>query len=279
MERGCRAAVIVGKRTLQWVTVALFVVASFPAHAAAGDELEYGADIPSTDAPRTYQLLPFAASPRTTGKLVTGHFWGGYNGSTRGAVGEAVVDGRVTEVLSLRVGATSSDLWGRSTAMVGATLGVLREGRAPLDLSVGVVYQPQSIRGDGIVTGTVALGKTIGRLSSQASLGYGQDPEGDDGLSVASLGALFGFSDRIHGGLQGRTRAQLWSHDPKFVNLERPVLDFSAGPVLACSLGAFDVMAYGGVAGLMLKSPAYATAQQTKLQVGPMTMLGIGAAF
>jgi hypothetical protein len=125
----------------------------------------------------------------------------------------------------------------------------------------------------------VALGKTIGRLSSQASFGYGQDPEGDDGLGVASLGALFSFSERIHGGLQGRTRVQLWSQDKKFVNLEQPLLDFSGGPVLAYSLGSFDIMAYGGVAGLMLKSPADRTVQQTRLQVGPMTMLGLGGEF
>jgi hypothetical protein len=279
MESCRRFVVAMGIRTIQLISLTLFVAASRPAGATDTEDDGHDAQVLPADTARTYELLPFAATPRTTAQLVTGHLWGGYDGSTHEAIGEAVVDGRVTQFLALRVGATSSDLWGRSTAVLGASVGVLREGRAPLDLGVGVVYQPQSIRGDGIVTGTVALGKTIGRLSSQASLGYGQDPEGDDGLGVASLGAVFSFSDRIHGGFQGRTRAQLWSGDPKFVNLERPVLDFSAGPVLACSLGAFDVMAYGGVAGLMLKSPADATVHQTKLQMGPMTMLGIGAAF
>ena len=83
-------------------------------------------------------------------QVVTGHFWGGYDGGARGAVGEAVVDGRIPRFVALRVGATSSDLWGHSTAILGARLGLLREGTAPLDLGVGVFYQPQSIRGDGI---------------------------------------------------------------------------------------------------------------------------------
>src|SRR5690242_12245491 len=108
MEWYRRAGVIAGRRTIKVVTATLFVMASVTAKAAADDENDRGADIPVADAARTYQFLPFGASPRTTAQLATGHFWGGYNGSTHGPVGEALVDGRVTELLALRVGATSS---------------------------------------------------------------------------------------------------------------------------------------------------------------------------
>src|SRR4051812_4003573 len=173
---------------LQVVAVSLVAATSVRAGATSsprsGNESEGESDESADAAPadetskldaartaRAYTLMPFATSPRVGDQVVTGHVWGGYDGGSRGAGGEAVVDGRVSRSLALRVGATSSDLWGRSTAMLGARLGLLREGGAPLDLGVGVVYQPQSIRGDGIVTATVSLGKTIGRLSSQASFG------------------------------------------------------------------------------------------------------------
>jgi hypothetical protein len=240
---------------------------------APGDQ---GAELADRRAARAYGLLPFALPPRLGDQLVTSHFWAGYEGGPRGAVGEAVVDGTITPYLALRVGASSSDLWGRPTAMLGARLRILREGAAPLDLGVGVVYQPQSIRGDGIVTGIVSLGKTVGRLSSQATFGYGQDPEGDDGLGVASLGGVFSVSERVHVGIQGRARAQLWSTDRKFANLEQPLMDFSVGPLFAYSLGAFDVMVHGGVAGLMLRAPPEIGGERARLQLGPVALLGLG---
>jgi hypothetical protein len=177
------------------------------------------------------------------------------------------------------VGATSSDLWGRSTAILGARLGILREGTAPLDLAVGAVYQPQSIRGDGIITATVSLGKKIGRLSSQATFGYGQDPEADDGQGMTSLGAVFRVGERAHVGIQSRARVQLWTTDQKFVNLEQPMMDFTAGPLLAYSVGPFDLIAHGGIAGLMLEAPPGAVGERTRLQLGPLVMLGVGAAL
>ena len=228
-------------------------------------------------AARAYGVIPFGVSPRAADQAVTGHFWGGYDGGARGPVGEAVIDGRVSRLLSLTVGASSSDLSGRSTAILGARLGLLRDGAAPFDLGVGLFFQPQSIRGDGLVTGTVSLGKTVGRLSSQATFGYGQDPEGDDGLGVTSLGGVFRVTERVQAGLASRARVQLWSNDRKFSMLEQPVMDFTAGPLLAYSLGCFDIIAQGGLAGLMLKMPPDAIGDHTRFQLGPLVMLGVGA--
>src|SRR4029077_9352084 len=115
--------------------------------------------------------------------------------------------------------------------------------------------------------------------SSQASFGYGQDPEGDDGLGVTSLGGTFRVTERVNAGLQSRARVQLWSADKKFANLDQPVMDFTVGPLLAYSLGPFDVIAHGGIAGLMLKAPPEAPGERTRLQLGPLLMLGIGAAL
>ncbi len=227
-------------------------------------------------AARAYGLMPFALSPRVADQQVTAHFWGGYDGGSRAPVGEAVVDGRITSFLALHVGGRSSDLWGRPTAILGARLGILRQDAAPLDLGVAVLYQPQSIRGDGIVTATVSLGKTVGRLSSQASFGYGQDPEADDGLGVTSLGGVFNVSERVHVGVDGRARIRLWSTDRKFESLEQPLMDFAAGPLLAYSLGAFDIVAHGGIAGLMLQAPPRAAGEPTRIELGPLLMLGVG---
>jgi len=271
------------KLAFQVVAVSLAFVTSVRAETASNNEADVAPadEAAPPDAGRTaraYGLLPFSVSPRVGDQLVTGHFWGGYYGGSRQAVGEAVVDGRITRFLALRAGASTSDLWGRPTAILGAGLGILREGAAaPLDLGVGVVYQPQSVRGDGIVTATVSLGKQIGRLSSQASFGYGQDPEGDDGLGVTSLGAVLRLTERVQAGLQSRARLQLWSADRKFEHLEQPMMDFSAGPLLAYSLGPFDIMAQGGIAGLMLKAPPEVAGERTRLQLGPVVMFGFGA--
>jgi hypothetical protein len=269
---------------LQLVALSLSVVASARADAASNEGEGQQEDVAAVDeadtaearrTARAYDMLPSGVSPRVGEHLVTGHFWGGYDGGARGAVGEATVDGRITRFLAIRVGGSSSDLYGRPTATLGARVGILREGTAPVDLSVGVFYQPQSIRGDGNVIATGSLGKTIGRLSSQATIGYGQDPEADDGLALASLGAVLRMGERFHAGLHGRMRTQLWSTDKKFVNLEQPMLDFCAGPLLAYSMGAFDIMAQGGIAGLLVKPPEIGV-ERTSLRFGPMLMFGVG---
>jgi hypothetical protein len=127
--------------------------------------------------------------------------------------------------------------------------------------------------------GTLSLGKKIGPVSSFATLGYGQDGEGDDHMGSASLGAVYGVSERLHLGIDSRARFQLVSSDKKFDFLTEPAVDFGAGPLLAYALGAFDFTAQGGVGGLMLKGPKDARGERTTLQLGPMVLLGIGAAL
>ena len=56
-------------------------------------------------------------------------------------------------------------------------------------------------------------------------------------------------------------------------------MDFSAGPLLAYALGPFDIIAHGGIAGLMLKAPPDGAGDRTRLQLGPLVMLGVGAAL
>jgi hypothetical protein len=240
------------------------------------------AQAPSHDADpteRAYGLLPDSVSPRVGDQVVTGHFWGGYDGGARRPVGDAVVDGRLSRWLALRAGASSSDLWGRPTATLGVRLGILRDGAAPFDLGVGVFYLPASIRGDGLVLGVLSFGKTFGRLSSQAMFGYGQDPEGDDGFGVTSLGGTYKLTERVHIGVASRARFQLWSADSKFSSLDQPVMDLSAGPLVGYSIGRFDIIAQGGIAGLMLRSPPETTGERTSLQLGPLMMLGVSAAL
>jgi hypothetical protein len=228
---------------------------------------------------RAYDDLPSSVSPVIGDRAVTGHFWGGYDGGSREGVGEAVVDGRLTRWLALRVGASSSDLWGRPSASIGARVGILRDGEAPLDLGVGAFYQPTSIRGDGLLIATVSLGKRIGRLQSQLTFGYGQDPEGDDGVGMSSLGGTYRVTEHFNAGLQSWGRFQLWSEDKKFTNLEQPLADFSAGPLVAYSLGHFDLIAQAGLAGLLVKAPPETIGERMKLELGPMAMLGVGAAL
>lgn len=247
----------------------------------AGEDLEPAGEAAKVDAARIARqsrLLPLTLSPRVGDELVTGHVWGGYDGGLRSAVGEAVVEGKLTPLLVLRLGASSYDLWGRRTAIFGARVGLLRQETAPFDLGVGLVYQPQSIRGDGLVTGTVSFGRKIGRLSSLASVGYGQDPEGDDRMASASLGAVVDLSRRVHLGLDSRVRL-FRSNDRKFDALAEPTVDFCAGPLLAYSIGAFDIIAHGGLAGLRLAPPRATSGESAALRVGPLALLSFAAAL
>jgi len=93
---------------------------------------------------------------------------------------------------------------------------------------------------------------------------------------VTSLGAVFNVSERVHVGVDGRARIRLWSTDRKFESLEQPLMDFAAGPLLAYSLGAFDIEAHGGIAGLMLQAPPRAAGEPTRIELGPLLMLGVG---
>ena len=207
---------------------------------------------------------------------VTGHVWGGYDGGQRGAVGEAVVDGKVSRSLALRV-----------DALIRISGGARRRCSAPgsgfcaraalLDLGVGVVYQPQSIRGDGIVTATVSLGKTIGvprgPLGCRPGSRRGRRPRGDVGRRGLQ-------SQRAHSPRARRSGAgSAVVHQQEFASLEQPIVDFTAGPLLAYALRQFDIIAYGGIASLMLKAPPELAGNGARLQLGPLAMLGVGAAL
>jgi hypothetical protein len=232
----------------------------------------------AAEATRESRMLPFTISPRVSDKLVTGRFLGGYDGGHREAVGEAIAEGRITRFLAVRAGASSSDLWGHASATFGIQFGILREETAPLDLGLAVLYHPQSIRGDGLVSAALLLGKKIGPVSTFGTLGYGQDPEGDDFMGWATLGAMYALSGRFRVGLDNRVRFQLGSDDEKFKGVVQPTMDFCTGPLLAYSLGPFDVTAQGGIAGLVLESPETQQAGERSVgRLGPLALLGLAA--
>jgi hypothetical protein len=242
------------------------------------DQLEPPAPAPDPkQTTRESTILPFGMSPRVSEGPAVGHVTGGYDGGHRTAVADSIAEANVTRYLAIRAGVSSNDLWGRTTGLFGLKLGLLRQEKAPIDLALGVFYQPQAIQGDGQILSTLSLGRTFDSVSPFLTLGYGRDPEGDDQMGLTSLGAVVRVSDRFHLAIDSRARFQLASTDAKFANITKPVLDFVVGPLVAYSLGPFDFTAQGGLSGLAVQTPADARTAHNSLTLGPLALLGVGA--
>jgi hypothetical protein len=58
-------------------------------------------------------------------------------------------------------------------------------------------------------------------------------------------------------------------------------MDFSVGPLLAYSLGPLDIIAQGGLTGLILRAPPAPDlgAEHTRFQLGPLVLVGVGVAL
>jgi hypothetical protein len=190
-------------------------------------------------------FLPFtlAASSRPTFGVVNS----GYDGARKVVLYQAMADAHVVAGLSVRAGYSSHDLSGQPSALLGGRYQLLNQASHGLDLGVGLFYAPHDVEGEGLVKGSVALHRRLGKLALFTTFGYGQDPEGDDHRAEASVASLYVVVPAFFVGVDARARALVFSSDEKHDGVTEPVFDVAAGPLAQYLVGP---VALSGQAGL-----------------------------
>jgi hypothetical protein len=249
------------------------------ANAAASDEAEHSPPAPTDGAgagraASKGAFLPYTVAPSTD--VTYAAMGSGYNGARRAAIYEVAADAHVVGGLSVRAGYSSHDLWGHSSAMVGGRYQILRRERHWLDLSAGLFYLPQDINGEGLVMGSLLLGRNIGRLELFGSLSYGQDPEGDDHDAQVTVAGLYPLLPAVLVGIDARARGLVFSSDSKHQGLSEPVLDVAAGPLAHYVLGPFTLTGHLGMSGLAIEGPRGSVHDKKEMRYGVIGLLEAG---
>jgi hypothetical protein len=218
-------------------------------------------------------FLPFTVAPATGATM--GTLTSGYDDARKVVLYQALADAHVVGGLSLRAGYSSNDLAGQPSALVGARFHLLTQERYGLDFGVGLFYEPHDIEGEGLVRGTLALGRRFGELALFGTAGYGQDPEGDDHRAELSAAMLYTIVPAFYVGFDGRARALVFSSDEKHDGLSEPVLDFSAGPLAQFLVGPVALSGQFGVSAVRYATHGMVP-RSSETRLGPMALVGAG---
>jgi hypothetical protein len=248
--------------------------ASVPTDSATEEPAQAPSNAPPASAAAAEgAFLPFTspASSRPTFGTVNS----GYDGARKVVLYEALADAHVVGGLSVRAGYSSHDLAGQPSALLGARYQLLSQARYGLDLGVGLFYEPHDIEGEGLVRGSVALSRTLGKLALFGAVGYGQDPEGDDHRADLSIASLYAVVPAFHVGVDARARALVFSSDPKHDGLTEPVLDLAAGPFAQFLVGPVALTGQIGLSAVSFETHG-ATRPTSEMRVGPIALLGAG---
>jgi hypothetical protein len=242
------------------------------------------ADVPTTEPHRAGAghaapagaFLPFTIGASTDAKY--GKVLSGYDGGRRAVVYEGAADAHVAGGLSVRAGYASHDLSGHASGLLGARYQLLSQNHQGVDLGLGLFYLPQGIDGEGLVRGSLFLGRDVGKVGLFGSISYGQDPEGDDHHLELSLGSLLPLSPAVLVGADARARA-LVSSDKKRDQLTEPVFDLALGPVAHYVLGPVVLTGEAGMSALALRGPRASIRSTTETQFGVLGLFSAGFAL
>lgn len=198
-------------------------------------------------------FLPFTVGVSTDATY--GRVDSGYDGARKAFVYGAIADAHVVGGLAIRAGYSSSDLSGHASALLGGRFQLLSQERQAVDMAAGLFYLPQDIEGEGLVKATLFLGRNVGQARLFANLGYGQDPEGDDGQGEVSMGFLLPSAPALLLGFDARGRARVFSTDEKHNGSYEPILDVLAGPVAHYVLGPLVLTGHTGWSSVVIRGP------------------------
>jgi hypothetical protein len=221
-------------------------------------------------------FLPFTIGASTDATY--GKFLSGYDGSRRAFVYEGAADARVGGGLSVRAGYSSTDLSGHASALLGARLQLLSQRRQGCDMGVGLFYLPQGIDGEGLVRGSLFVGREIDRVTLLGSVSYGQDPEGDDHHAELSVASLYRAAPELLLGADMRARGLVFSSDEKHDGVTEPVFDLALGPVAHYVLGPVVLTSEVGASALAMR--AHGSVQPaTEMKYGLLSLFSAGFAL
>src|SRR5262245_34204990 len=181
------------------------------------------------------RFLPGAVDADVGAALGTGLGWAGYDGATRTPMVGAMADVRLGARFVIGAGATYAARDSNDSAELRPSVFVryqiLDQAHDRIDLGAAIAYrQDRFASEEGLIQGTLSLGMHGDTGALLASLGYGQDGEGDDHVGDTRLVALRHVIGTLHLGVDGHVQWLLDSSDPNRVLHGTPSLELTVAP-------------------------------------------------
>jgi hypothetical protein len=199
--------------------------------------------------------------------------WGGYDGAARAPVFSASTEVRLVRRVSLMAGVTYATAYAASTDLrphIGARVQFLEQPSSGVDATAAFVFrQDRFTSEDGLLQGSIAVGRSFGETSAVLNVVYGQDGEGDDHEGEVRVACTRHVGGGLHGGIEGRYMHSIDSTDPKRAMLGTPSMEALVGPMVAYTAGSWAVVGEVGVA----------SRQSSRVETGVTALAGVGASF
>ena len=224
-------------------------------------------------------LSPFSTPALIAASRANAQSYVGYDAATSAARAHAVVEGRLTSFLAMRLEFEHGPATGTQDRLsVGARVGILTQRQYGIDFGAGLFYQPKDFRSEGDVVGGLMLARHFDRLGLFGSTLVGSDPEGDDQLLELRLGSLYAANSWLTVGVDARSRMN-FSQDQKRFRTPSVDWEIQAAPTAIFCLGQWSLMALMGPS-LVRETPALSEpAAGNHTHSGLLAMAGAGGAF
>jgi hypothetical protein len=260
----------------------------FTVQATAADAADEGPSSPNAElapadrAASAGLLLPFTVAPRLPAETSYALLRAGYDGAAHAAAVRGVAEAGLLRSLSLRVefehGAEVPHADPDDRVRIGARLSLLEQDRNGLDAGVALFYDPRDFRSEGNVFFGVLAGRQFGRVELFGNALLGSDPEGDDQTLELRLSSFYRAAAGLQIGIDNRVRHN-FSTDDKRDGGTTTDWDLEMLPTVSWALGRFVLVADAGVRALQTTGPFGTPAQRTQMNVGLLTLAGVGGAF
>lgn len=212
----------------------------------------------------------WTTTARSDTQRATARVTGGYDGAGKGATFDSGAEVQLTNRASVRATGSASPYGGGLGLRFEGKLDALRQEANGVDLAFTGGYESRGFNEVPALAGTLALGRSLGKLQLLANVGYARGLEDSEQYGSAGLAGIYQASQQLQLGLDSRLRVDL-ERDNDEPPGERE-WELLAGPTVTFSLGSFAVIGGTGLAVNQLRL-------QPGLNVGAIGYLGLGAAF
>ena len=198
------------------------------------------------------------------------HVTGGYDGASKGATFDTSAEARIMDRLAIRASGSSSPASQGLGLRFEGKVDALRQESQGIDLAFAGGYESRGFNEVPALAGTVALGRSLGKLQLLANVGYAHGVQDTEQYGSAGVAGIYQVASQVQLGLDSRLRIDLERDDNEPAG-ER-AWELLAGPTLSVSAGSFAVIAGGGIAANQLRL-------EPGTNLGVLGYLGLGAAF
>lgn len=265
------SSIALGVREL--VCIGALVVLECATVPALAQERDEDAVVPATaqQAADAGAFTSWAIGASRESQQATARVVGGYDGASKKGLFDSAAEAHIMGPLSLRAGGSYAPAEAGLSLRLQGKLAALSQEEHGVDLAVVAGYESNGFNEVSAVAGTLALGKSLGRLRLLANVGYARGIEREEEqYASAALAALYRVSQDVQLGLDSRFRIDLERDDDEPAG-ERE-WDVLAGPQITLTRGSFALTVGGGATANRLRLDA-------ETRAGALIYLGLGAAF